>query len=247
MTKQPTNAAQIAGQLSEPYKGFILALGRGEQINSDQQSIELERMGLIVSIVNGRFRDNTLTDLGRAVLAHLDTDATEAAAAGGEDTEALDTIWENHQMAESIGVSYDVYVEQETDKGNDPVPLDEWLIKVISGMTKQVTSQQATIARLEAEGFQQSRALDTVSTEWVQLHMALSEALGLEFLPNEDIERYTEAISSMKAALTAANEREKGLKELCGRAAHELDFATYGQPRPKSTINLVQELSKVAK
>lgn len=44
-------------------------------------------------------------------------------------------------------------------------------------------------------------ALEHVSVKWLQLHMALSEALGLECLPDEDIERYTERIAAMKVTL----------------------------------------------
>lgn len=53
--------------------------------------------------------------------------------------------------------------------------------------------------------------LDHVSTQWVQLHQELSTALGLDFEPNEDIERYTEAIAALReqvATLTASRDED---------------------------------------
>lgn len=55
-----------------------------------------------------------------------------------------------------------------------------------------------------AELVQMSHNLETVATQWVQLHQALSEALGLEFEPDEDIERYTDAITALRDQLAAA-------------------------------------------
>lgn len=46
-------------------------------------------------------------------------------------------------------------------------------------------------------------SLEHVSTQWVQLHQAMSEALGLEFLADEDIERYTEAIAAKDTELAS--------------------------------------------
>lgn len=48
--------------------------------------------------------------------------------------------------------------------------------------------------------------LEHVATQWVQLHQEISRALGLEFEPDEDIERYTEAVE----ALQAENARLRG-------------------------------------
>lgn len=48
-----------------------------------------------------------------------------------------------------------------------------------------------------------SHNLEHVATQWVQLHQAISDALGLPFEPNEDIERYTEAIGALRQQLKA--------------------------------------------
>lgn len=86
----------------------------------------------------------------------------------------------------------------------------------------------------------QARALDAVSTQWVQLHQLISEALGLEFLPNEDIERYEEAIKALR-------DQNTRLQVLCGRAADVLN--TYSQQTfnwTRGTQDIIDDLRKTA-
>lgn len=86
----------------------------------------------------------------------------------------------------------------------------------------------------------QARALDMVSTQWVQLHQLISEALGLEFLPNEDIERYEEAIKALR-------DQNTRLQVLCGRAADVLN--TYSQQTfnwTRGTQDIIDDLRKAA-
>ena len=60
--------------------------------------------------------------------------------------------------------------------------------------------------------------LDHVSTQWVQLHQHISEAPGLEFAPEEDIERYGEAIADMRHSYDTLEVENAALKKDLRRA-----------------------------
>lgn len=67
---------------------------------------------------------------------------------------------------------------------------------VLAQGRQPTAAAQADAGQGEAVDF--AANLDHVSTQWVQLHQELSAALGLDFEPNEDIERYTEAIAALR-------------------------------------------------
>lgn len=106
---------------------------------------------------------------------------------------------------------------------------DEWA-------TKQPASATADGSGAD-DGAIQARALDHVSTQWVQLHQLISEALGLEFLPNEDIERYSEAI-------TALRDQNAALRELAARAAVAIEKSAHVHV---DAWNMLDDLRRAAK
>lgn len=71
-------------------------------------------------------------------------------------------------------------------------------------LPQQPTTASADAGGEHAELVQMSHNLEHVATQWVQLHQALSAALGLEFEPDEDVDRYTEELTRLRSELAAA-------------------------------------------
>lgn len=90
------------------------------------------------------------------------------------------------------------------DKDIEELGIDNWR-DALAGDTFEVEwlNQGAASLKDDENEISDAAALDHVSTQWVQLHIALSEALGLEFMPNEDVEQYTNAIATLWGDLKA--------------------------------------------
>lgn len=82
------------------------------------------------------------------------------------------------------------------------------------GMSWMTTHEEMIEKAKEARAglTQLSAAQDHTATQWVQFHQVMSEALGLDFEPNEDIERYTEAIKELKATRAQLDGRDADVK-----------------------------------
>ena len=98
---------------------------------------------------------------------------------------------------------------------------DKWQSPQIPQPTDAKPDSGATCAKnAQVEADMLSRNLDHVSTEWVQLHQEMSRALELDFEPEEDIERYTEAIAALRADLASAKAENRRLRAFVTKVAN---------------------------
>lgn len=107
----------------------------------------------------------------------------------------------------------------------------------------KLTSDQSPAAAQADDG--QGAAVDLaanlghVSTQWVQFHQELSAALGLDFEPNEDIERYTEAIAALRSQVATLTGKLKPFDDLYS------DFTDYNVENDEDhQLNIIEYIDR---
>ncbi len=100
---------------------------------------------------------------------------------------------------------YQDYLIDCEDLGLPPVSREDF---EIAGMQYYANNPQPAPAAGSIEaldsGLRDARIIDELSGANIRLHIALSTALGLDFEPTEDIERYTDAIAVLIRELAEA-------------------------------------------
>ena len=123
---------------------------------------------------------------------------------------------------------YQDYLIDCEDLGLPPVSREDF---EIAGMQYYANNPQPAPAAGSIEaldsGLRDARIIDELSGANIRLHIALSTALGLDFEPTEDIERYTDAIAVLIRELAEA----KKLKQEVGTFLDDNSDFSAGQRR----------------